>query len=402
MKLKLQSLKPNPFRDLRIDPIDQDTVRMLCKSIHDYGFWSGTVARKNGDGGYEVAAGITRVKAALAAGIEEAEIFVADLDDAEMLRVYATENATQRGNSSTAVMGTIAAAIIQIAKSLIWNEEHLRTNFLTSAKTIETARGNLMNGRGVGYELIERFLEDVPGINEGVIKEQIAALKSSGHYQRLMMEIATEAETIHADEIAEVEKLERQAEVAPTVKAKEELQRKLNKNPLHVARKTAKHVEDAKITFDYDGVAKHLKNAHQVKAFRKSVESAGVAPVLPVENQAPLAKEIARKAADTGEELSGEFIRQNIGVMVGDAKFRSTLATKKQLEESLKTRVQDNFQKSVVMFNHDVRLMIAAKVKLFEIIKNNPEINFRFSAGFKENIERAQQALNELKDIAGL
>jgi hypothetical protein len=64
-------------------------------------------------------------------------------DDREMLRIYATENATQRGNSSTAVTGSIAAASNQIAKALIGDEEHFGTIIPMSSKAIETARGNL-------------------------------------------------------------------------------------------------------------------------------------------------------------------------------------------------------------------------------------------------------------------
>lgn len=399
MKLKLQSLKPNPFRDLLIDPIDEDRVELLRKSIHDYGFWTGTVARKNGGGGYEVAAGITRVHAALKEGIEEAEIFVSNYSDRTMLQIYATENATQRGNTSTAIAGTVASAITQIAKLLIANAAHLCGFQQTSAKSIEVARGNLMNGQGVGRDLIEAYLHGVPGITRNVIGEQLAILKSSGHYQRLMTEIAAQAEITHADEAAEVEELEKEEATAPTVKAKKRAQRRLNKTSLHAARRTAKNVEKDKITFDYAGVASHLKNAHQISAFKRSVESAGVAPVLPVENQAPLAKEIARIAADTDTELSGEFIRQNISVMVGDARFRSTLATKQQLQEALNTRVRDNFDKHVTRVCQDVRLLVSAEVRLVEIVKSNPEISLNPPMQLKSSINAAHDALAQMREI---
>ena len=61
-----------------------------------------------------------------------------------------------------------------------------------SAKAIESARGNLIAGKGVGEELIKTFLHDVPGISTYVIREQIATLKSSGHYERLITQIASE------------------------------------------------------------------------------------------------------------------------------------------------------------------------------------------------------------------
>jgi hypothetical protein len=42
---------------------------------------------------------------------EVADVFVGDLDDVAMIRVYARENATQRGNSSSAVAGSVASAV---------------------------------------------------------------------------------------------------------------------------------------------------------------------------------------------------------------------------------------------------------------------------------------------------
>jgi hypothetical protein len=230
MKLKLTLLKPNPFRDFKIDPTDPDAVAMLRKSIQEHTFWSGTVARKNkSNGTYETAAGWTRVVAAIEEGVEEADIHIVNFDDHQMVRAYITENVTQRGNAGTAVTGAVATSIVEIAKLLISEPEHLATILATSSKAIEVAQGNLMNGRGVGHELIEAFLHGVPGITTYVVKEQIATLKSSGHYHRLITQIAQEAEAASADEAEEVEQLEKEIEEAPTVKKKEAATRKTNK-----------------------------------------------------------------------------------------------------------------------------------------------------------------------------
>jgi hypothetical protein len=60
------------------------------------------------------------VAAALEAGITEVGLFVAEgMDDAAMIRVYARENATQRGQSSTALTGTVAAAMKYVAKAIL-------------------------------------------------------------------------------------------------------------------------------------------------------------------------------------------------------------------------------------------------------------------------------------------
>ena len=104
MRVNLRSLQPNPMRDFTIDPIDAEVVESLTASIHDYGFWGGIACRALDDGTLQIAAGHHRIEAALAAGVTEADVFVRnDITDAEMVWIYGTENATQRGNTSTAL-----------------------------------------------------------------------------------------------------------------------------------------------------------------------------------------------------------------------------------------------------------------------------------------------------------
>ena len=400
MKLQLKLLKPNPVRDFKIDPIDQDAVAMLRRSIQEYSFWGGTVVRKNKNNGtYETAAGYTRILAAIEEGVEEADICVADFNDHQMVRAYITENATQRGNIGAAVTGAVATSIMEIARLLISDPEHLARILARSSKAIETAQGNLMNGHGVGHDLIEAFLKGVPGITTYIVQEQIATLKSSGHYQRLITQIAEEAEAASANETEEVEQLEKEAEEASTVKEKEATQRKLNKKQRYRARKTAKNVEKSTPTFDLEGVSKHLKNTSHRAAFRKAVESAAVRPVLPVENQAALAKEIVNKAKGGNQELTGEFIKTMIGIMVGDAKFKATHATKKQLEEAFKTRVRDDFARRTHHFARQVGGICGDELLIRELVQNNPTIEFQLSYEFKESIGRAQASLDELRQI---
>jgi hypothetical protein len=55
------------------------------------------------NGHIEIGAGHHRVRAAPKAGIKTADVFVGEFDDAAMIQVFATENATQPVNTSTAV-----------------------------------------------------------------------------------------------------------------------------------------------------------------------------------------------------------------------------------------------------------------------------------------------------------
>jgi hypothetical protein len=111
--------------------------------------------------------------AAIAEGIESAEIFVGDFDDHGMVRVYTRENATQRGNSATAIAGSIASAIRLLAKAILVGDERIARNL---AIQIPEARGNLASGKGIGHDLIERLLAEAPQLTTYVIQQQLVSL----------------------------------------------------------------------------------------------------------------------------------------------------------------------------------------------------------------------------------
>jgi hypothetical protein len=71
----------------------------------------------------QIGAGHHRIRAAIKAGTEYADLFAGEFDDSSMIRVYARENATQRGNSGTAFAGSVAAAIKFIAKAILTGSE---------------------------------------------------------------------------------------------------------------------------------------------------------------------------------------------------------------------------------------------------------------------------------------
>ena len=69
----------------------------LCQD-KEHTHWGGIVCRQVPDGTVQIGAGHHRVAAAIAAGYTLADVTVSqDLDDGGMIRVYARENATQRG-----------------------------------------------------------------------------------------------------------------------------------------------------------------------------------------------------------------------------------------------------------------------------------------------------------------
>ena len=92
MRLKLKDLLPNPYRDLKNNPLNLKTIERLKKSIDTTGFWDNVVVRKNSEGKYEIAYGHHRIEAAKQCGIEEADFIVRKFTDVQMIQVLHDDN----------------------------------------------------------------------------------------------------------------------------------------------------------------------------------------------------------------------------------------------------------------------------------------------------------------------
>ena len=93
MKIKINQLEPNPYRDMNNYPINKDKVKTLVDSIQQTGFWDNILARKKGSK-YQIAYGHHRL-AAIREVLEpndEVDIPVKELTDALMLKIMANEN----------------------------------------------------------------------------------------------------------------------------------------------------------------------------------------------------------------------------------------------------------------------------------------------------------------------
>jgi hypothetical protein len=93
MKIKLGSVRANPFRNIEGYPLNFEKVEALKKSIHLTGFWDNLVGReKNGE--VQIAYGHHRLEAArqLLGDNYEMDLNIRDLDDATMIQIMASEN----------------------------------------------------------------------------------------------------------------------------------------------------------------------------------------------------------------------------------------------------------------------------------------------------------------------
>jgi ParB-like chromosome segregation protein Spo0J len=384
MLVDLNDLKDNPFRDFRVDPIDPAVVDELARSIFEDGFWGGVVCRRNKKREIEIAAGHHRIRAAKAAGTTQAEVFVGDFDDAAMIRVYARENATQRGNTGTAMAGTVASAIHYLAKGILTGT--LRQINLKPVD-LAKARGHLTDDDGLGYRLISEFFDKkIPGINVASIKQQLANLKASGDYARIIGEIRDEIEAEEreaalalaraeearrkaeeerraAEEAQREAEEERRAAAARAKAAKEEAERKraeeterqaeLDRQKAEVAAQLAEKrrqemeaeaerirkeaaesagasdtaneaadkANETEISFDLAGVSKHLKNAFQISVFRTVVTSESIAAILPVSMQADFAAAMVEAARNWNSGKGTELT----GAFIRDHAFEEAM-----------------------------------------------------------------------------
>jgi hypothetical protein len=291
MMVELRQLKDNPARDFSVDPIDDAVVVNLKASIKQDGFWGGVVCRKNGDE-IQIVAGHHRVRAAMAAGLKKADLFVSsDIDEPGLVRIYARENATHRGSSSTAQAGSVIAAVRFLAKILMENQssekvKKIRRDLDLEGNSFNILVGNLTSENGIGHAIIVKFLEGVPGINRRSVDQQLAMLKSSGAYARTIVEIRDEIQRGERDQ-----------------------------HIMELAVRAAEAANSRPVTLDIR-VADHLNNPHQVDVFRQIVTSPAIQRVLPVERQERLARQISAQAQREGVELSGSYIRDNIRTMV--------------------------------------------------------------------------------------
>jgi ParB-like chromosome segregation protein Spo0J len=435
MEIELAKLKPNPFRDFTVDPIDPENVKLLTASIKEDGFWGGIVCRRvNGD--IQIGAGHHRVEAAKKAGIEIADVFIGDFDDVAMSRVYARENATQRGNSATAVAGSIASAIRLLVRAILVGDERISRILEIH---LPEARGNLASAKGLGQNLIEKLLQGIPRITSYVVKEQLATLKKSGDYQRIITEVTQQIEAERQEAIKELKRLEREraaaqeeaekrqkqlAEARSRAKeAKEKAERKeaeaaakraeadakladkrrvefdteLQKfDDLRATRNAAAQVANYESEFDFAGVARFLKNEQHIRDFREIAFKEGVKPYLPVSKQADLAHELVRLAQDNREEISGRFIREHMVGLLSEAKGYERKLSREEQAALEAEDIRIRFERLQNDFCRNVRGMYSAGVDMLDLMAKHRTTTFNITNETRSVLKTAQSVITKL------
>ena len=400
----LKDLKPNPMRDQRVDPIDSDRVGVLKESVDVFGFRSGgIVARRNGDGEIEIASGHTRVAGAIKAGLKEATIEVIPLTDNEMARWYAQENFTQRGQSATAGIGSVIAAVRLIAPPIMrgdldgLNALMPLTNKIDSENSFDRLRSNITNDRGVGLEILVNFFAGVENLKISEIREYLKIAKATGAYDRTIGEIAEQVENEDAEAEAQRVREEREAEAAAKRAGKKPVKTKAKKTtPTSVARSAKGSAKPSKLG---DEVTRLFDNKNQVSVFYDVVEDIGT-EVLPVENHAALVHELYKAAKEEDREMSGTFIREHLHWMLHNDKIIARRVAAQEKREVLRRNVKLHMKEALHCIFRDAQRMILQGAKLKQMIDNNPDVPVHVTPGQIHDAEQAIKFLQVIVDIA--
>ena len=108
MKVKVEDLKPNPYRNMEKYPIDREKTESLKISINETTFWDNILARKV-DGEIQIAYGHHRLLALQELGIKEIDIPIKPIDNSNMIRIMANENMDQWGMNPSTTLETVRA-----------------------------------------------------------------------------------------------------------------------------------------------------------------------------------------------------------------------------------------------------------------------------------------------------
>ena len=302
-QIPLERLRSNPYRDFELHPYDPVQIERLKASINADGFWASVVARRSDDG-YEIAFGHHRIEAARQLGLAEVPIEIRDLADWQMVRMLASENATQRGSTAAASLDAIAAICKVLAYNLLrWeNQATLARNLAGVTLDYPTCRGMLESGEGIGRACVQAFAPE-GAFSRTQIEENLAVLKDSGRMAAIIAEASAqataelEAERAAADAaLAEAEareekartKREREAAAKETKKAKKKASGKKK-----ATEGAARAATTARKPITYDARCNQLFriDAHAAE-FRRIVRGETFQSYLPVSEQYGFAKKI--------------------------------------------------------------------------------------------------------------
>jgi ParB-like chromosome segregation protein Spo0J len=435
MRVDLRTLQSNPWRDFEIDPLEEEESEALLQSINDTGFWGGVPVRKK-NGVLQIGAGHKRVYCAIKAGHTHADLVVKNFTDEEMIRMYATENATQRGTDMGLAMdGAVAGALRYIIEGVLKNDQTIGKYF-PKVNGIESVRGAITSEKGLGWEVILRFFKDTP-INSSIVKEHLAQLKASGHYARIVKEIhdkiaaeqkAERAELKRQEEEAAAKKLAAEAAAAKAAAAAEKAAKdkaekeaaKKAKEEAAVAKRAAKEAEDAlkksetkktkeasekavtssakkEPTFDLKGVGKWLKTQTLIRSFRNVMSMESIHKSVPVSRQADLAAWLVHRANTINNgKLTANFILVNLPDLIKGGTIKELKLSPTERAEIEHEAAQKEFTNLAHHFCRNLAGVMRDAKDMIDLKDEYSDLRFNVNQEFIDAVRLARPTVTKL------
>lgn len=254
----IEKVLDNPFRDFKNYPIDQTQVDRLVASFQDtgpegYGLWHTLPARLGPEKGtYEQVIGHHRKVAAKKLGYKTIRLEVSEHDDDQMILMMATENGTQRVNNAAASLDSVAAITRRLAYGLLrWPFNQAPAWFRTIVRNQDAhnrAKGNLINGTGIGRDLIIAYAP-AGSLERREVDSSIDTLKKDGAYQRIIEYVTERVQQeleIEEAERLRIEQLTREAEERRLKAEQEAAERAERKAEADAARERKRQAEEAR------------------------------------------------------------------------------------------------------------------------------------------------------------
>jgi hypothetical protein len=162
------------------------------------------------------------------------------------------------------------------------------------------------------------------------------------------------------------------------------------------ARKAVESAEGREVTFDFEGVAKHLRQASHVDIFRQLVTGQGIKPYLPVSKQEALAKKLVALAGDS--ELTARFIRENVMSMVLDVKSTERKLDAEEKAAWLRKDWEAKSRSYQDDFARQARGLLSAAVDIAEHEAKRPGgVTFQATQEFRNALSNVERAVARIR-----
>ena len=173
-------IENNPYRDLERNPLAEEHIESLQRSVEQTGFWNSCIVRPHPTkpNHFQLMFGHARLTAAKRAGLTGAFFTIRDASDEEAIILMNNENATQKRDQYFAIAEAVRAAMGYIMLKLLHSDT--ADNFIGGDDPNRNGQllADVKAGGNVGKETIFKFFNGTLNINN--IQLAIETMKDSG------------------------------------------------------------------------------------------------------------------------------------------------------------------------------------------------------------------------------